>query len=84
MDQSMKSKIIDRIKKDPTGVLQTLRSAGVHLSPDEERKLRAGQIDSQLEQRFNAKVLGMMGVTSSSSGVSGSGSTGGTRGSSKS
>lgn len=65
MDQDIRNKIMQRIKQDPNGVLKILKNANISLSPAEEKSILNGELNTQLEQRFNAKILGMMGMMSS-------------------
>lgn len=100
MDNNIKSAIKQRVSKNPDEVLKILKSAGVQLSQTEESEIKSGRLDldkfsdKQLDERFNAKVLGMMGImmqgrkmsggsSSSSSNSSSSSSSSGGRGSSE-
>jgi hypothetical protein len=68
MGQDMlRQKITQRLSKDPQGVIRTLKTAGVKLSSAEEAGISKGSLDqfsdAQLGERFNSKVLGMLGIT---------------------
>lgn len=71
----LRQKIAQRVSKDAQGVIQALKSAGVKLSTDEEAGISQGSIDQfsdvQLGERFNSKVLGVMGIDVPKSEVQG-------------
>lgn len=66
MDNSIKSKLMQRVSKDPQGVLSIMKKAGVQMSKEEMSAIQSGNVsrfsDKQLDQCFSAKVLGMMGI----------------------
>lgn len=72
----LRQKLTQRLSKDPQGVIRTLKSAGVKLSQQEEAGISRGSLDqfsdAQLGERFNPKVLGMLGISSTEGGQTGS------------
>jgi hypothetical protein len=69
--EMLRQKITQRLSKDPQGVIRTLKTAGVKLSSAEEAGISKGSLDqfsdAQLGERFNSKVLGMLGITGAES-----------------
>ena len=55
-----------KVQANPEAVIQACRKAGAALTADEEAAIRARKLekfsDAQLEDRFNTKVLGIMGM----------------------
>ncbi|EKD73312.1 MAG: hypothetical protein ACD_45C00365G0013 [uncultured bacterium] len=56
-----------KVQADPEAVIQACRKAGSALTADEEAAIRARKLekfsDAQLEDRFNTKVLGLIGLS---------------------
>ena len=69
--EQLRQKLTQRLSKDSQGVIRTLKSAGIKLSPAEEAGISRGNLDqfsdSQLQERFNTKVLGMLGISANES-----------------
>lgn len=68
MDSSyIRARIKQRLRTDPQGVIDALNAAGVKLSQQEEFAVSHGSLDqfsdAQLGERFNSKVLGILGFS---------------------
>ncbi len=79
---SLRDQLAKYMGKDPSSRVQSIKSAGVNLSAEEEAEISQGKLDQfsdeQLEKRFNRKVLGSLGISAEgqegSAGSSGSSS----------
>ena len=64
--EQLRKAIGQYIKQNGNKALETMKSSGVKLSQQEEQSVRSGNLegfsDQQLEERFNSKVLGFLGI----------------------
>ncbi len=78
--EMLREKLTQRLSKDTQGVIRTLKSAGVKLSQQEEASISRGSLDqfsdAQLGERFNPRVLGMLGISTNESAGSSHGKPG--------
>ena len=72
---TLRDALRQRLNNNSEEVLRALKSSGVMLSKEEETSLRNGNLegfsDQQLSQRFNSKVLGILGLGSQMGGQQG-------------
>ena len=74
MATTLRQALTQRLSKNSEEVVKALKSSGMMLSKEEENSLMKGSLegfsDQALDKRFNAKVLGMLGMSMSSMGSS--------------
>jgi hypothetical protein len=67
--KSLRGAISESIGRDKSSALRALQQSGAQLSSSEQAALKSGNLgafsDKQLAERFNAKVLGAMGIDAS-------------------
>lgn len=72
---TLRDALRQRLNNNSEEVFRALKSSGVMLSKEEENSLRKGSLegfsDQQLSQRFNAKVLGALGMSAALGGSMG-------------
>lgn len=62
MSKSMRAAIMKKASSDPQGVMNALQSTGAKPTSEEMAMIKAGQFSEELSNRFNAKVMGMLGM----------------------
>ncbi len=66
MDKSLRKSFQEKMSKNPQQVIDAFEKAGVKLTPQDITSIRKGDLGSHLEDRINSKILGMIGINSSS------------------
>jgi hypothetical protein len=70
MNKAMRAAIMKKMSSDPQAVIKAINA-----NPEESKMIKAGRLDmfndEQLSERFNTKVMGMLGMSKESMGMEG-------------